>query len=100
MKALATIENKIVKFILIDEAHITIDEIRTVIGDPYNEDIWDCNSSNIEVIEYIIDPPEDWIGNKYCYDESTDEKWILNPEYVSPEGNKVADTPAEELGQE
>ena len=84
MKVLATIENKVVKFIIEDETPIIINEIKTIIGSPYNEDVWDCNQSNIEVIENTIAAPEDWIGNKYCYDETTEEKWVLNPDYVAP----------------
>ena len=82
MKTIVTIENNVSKFLVEEGSYIIIEEDKTIIGHPYNDIVWDCDSSNVKVIENIIDPPEDWIGIKYCYDETTEEKWVLNPNYV------------------
>lgn len=84
MKTIVTKENNASKFLVNDESDIFIEEDKTIIGHPYNDTVWDCDSSNVKVIENIIDAPEDWIGNKYCYDETTEEKWVLNPDYIPP----------------
>jgi len=84
MKTIAMKEGNVTKFIISDETEVFFEEEKISIGALNHETVWDMNISNSFVIENIIDPPEDWIGNKYCYDDSTEEKWILNPDYVAP----------------
>ena len=84
MKTIAMKDGNVTKFIISDETEVFFEEEKINIIGLIHETVWDMNISNSFVIENIIDPPEDWIGNKYCYDDSTDEKWVLNPNYVAP----------------
>jgi hypothetical protein len=84
MKTIAMKEGNVTKFIISDETEVFFEEEKISIGALNHETVWDMNISNCFVIENIIAPPEDWIGNKYCYDETTEEKWVLNPDYVPP----------------
>lgn len=57
----------------------------TVVGNPAEFIIGDCNSSD-SVLHESVTPPKDWVGGKYLFDGTT---WELNPDYVEPEPEPV-----------
>jgi len=72
MKTLIHTETKRSKYIWNDNEIITFgtDRVHTP-----GYDIGDLNASNAQLIENVT-PPEDWVGNKYLYDNGT---WTIDP---------------------
>jgi hypothetical protein len=52
----------------------------TIVGDPIEFLIGDCNSKNSIVYENVT-LPNDWKPSKYLFDGST---WSKNPDYIEP----------------
>ena len=77
-KTIIETSSKVSKYLLEDDAIISITESDITIP---NCIIWDMNSNNAELVENV-EAPEDWVWCKYIYDS---EAFTLNPDYVEPE---------------
>ena len=80
MKTITRNDNNISLFLFADDKVIDLQADRTVIGDPEELIVADCNSSNVTVHENVTEP-DDWYGWKYFYDGTT---WTLNSDWVDP----------------
>jgi hypothetical protein len=65
-------------FLLSDETYLFLENDKTIIGDPIQNIVLDCNNKNT-IVYTNVTPPEDWIGCKYLYDGTT---WTVNPDYI------------------
>jgi len=65
-------------YIFEDSKSVVLGSDVTVVGEPAEFIIADCNSSNA-VMNTSVTAPDDWFGGKYMFDGAT---WSLNPEYV------------------
>jgi len=83
MKLIVKQDTNIVVLAYSDDEFIDDLENQINIGNPISLVIFK-SVDNICLIENALDAPEDFIGEKYLYDDSTEEKWALNPDYVSP----------------
>jgi len=76
MKTIIEKETKISKYLAEDNTDITITDENIVFPDFI---VWDMNSGNAELIEWV-EAPSDWVWCKYIYNE-----WFeLNPDYTEP----------------
>jgi hypothetical protein len=76
MKTIIRIPENISLYLFADDKPVSIGS-ETIVGEPVELIISDCNSSNAEVLQSVT-PPEDWKGLKYLFDGTT---WTLNPDY-------------------
>lgn len=83
MKLIAKQDTNIVVLAYSDDEFIDDLENQINIGNPISLVIFK-SVDNICLIENALDAPEDFIGEKYLYDDSTEEKWVLNPDYIAP----------------
>lgn len=67
-------------YLLSDETLIDVQSDRTLIGDPLELIVQDCNQSNVTVYEGVP-APDAWRGGKYLFDG---QAWAINPEWVEP----------------
>lgn len=68
-------------YLLNDDVAIIVTDENTTIGDPPEYIISDCSALNSTV--YTNAPmPEDWVGWKYLY--TTENGWVLNPDWTPP----------------
>jgi hypothetical protein len=79
MKTIIRIPENISLYLFADDKPVSIGS-ETIVGEPVELIIADCNSNNSEMIGNVT-PPEDWIGAKYCFDGAN---WTLNPDYQPP----------------
>ena len=86
MKIIAKKESKIVLYVFADSQSIDVQENQTVVGDPVEFYIADCNTSDTDLIEGVT-PPADWIAEKYLYANSS---WTLNPDWIDPDATVEA----------
>ena len=63
-----------------DGKFVDIQHDKTVVGNPVEYFVADCNQQTASLYENVT-PPADWIGHKYLFDGTT---WTLNPEFVTP----------------
>ena len=70
-----------------DNKSVALGSDSTIVGDPEEFIISDCNSSN-SVMNTNVTAPEDWAGGKYDFDGTT---WSLNSDYVEPTENNIPD---------
>ena len=85
MKTITRIGTNISLYLFDDATYVDIQSDKTVVGNPVEFVIDDCNDSNATLFEGVGNP-EDWKGWKYLYTE--EEGWVLNPDwnpYVPPE---------------
>lgn len=80
MKTLVRKGTNVSLYLFEDATVVDIQENQTVVGNPLEFIISDCNSSNSYLVENVTSPA-DWNGWKYQY--TTD--WFLNPTYKEPE---------------
>jgi hypothetical protein len=75
MKAL--VKDGVCVFAFEDDKPVSIKEDRTVVGDPVELHIADCNNSNSVLYEGVTLPP-DWNRLKYLFDGV---EWKQNPQW-------------------
>ncbi len=78
MKTLIKLDSGVSVYIFNDATFISQNSTGTIIGNPIEFSILDCNLNNSKIFENIT-PPSDWVGCKYFFDGTT---WKLNPEYT------------------
>lgn len=67
-------------YIFDDATEITQTDTETIVGNPAEFIIGDCNINNT-VLHTGVTPPADWTGHKYLFDGSD---WTINPNYQDP----------------
>lgn len=75
------VEPDVSLYLLEDDVQVTIKDDRTVVGDPVQFTILDCDSSNCILYTNVVQP-SGWYGWKYKYNSSAG--WVLNPNWVDP----------------
>jgi hypothetical protein len=80
MKTLIKLDSGVSVYIFNDATFISQNSTGTIIGNPIEFSILDCNLNNSKISENIT-PPSDWVGGKYLFDGLA---WTLNPDYVEP----------------
>ena len=58
------------------------------VGDPAKFTIGDLNITTATIIENVINPPKDWVGNKYIFDGTT---WTQNPSWTDTNDTGLSD---------
>jgi hypothetical protein len=81
MKIIAKKESKIVLYVFEDSQTIDVQDNQTVVGNPVEFYISDCNTSDTDLIESVT-PPIDWVAEKYLYASGS---WSLNPDWIDPD---------------
>ena len=82
MKTIIHNDSKLSKYIFEDSVSITMEADKIITP---NFIIGDLSASNSTMIE-SVEPPEDWSGNKYTFENDT---WTLNPDWVDPAAEPV-----------
>ena len=82
MKVIVKNDGNVVKFAEDDSTTITSTTDSITVGDPAENIILQLNSTNATVYENVTDVPDDWVGNKYCYDGTT---WTQNANWKNPD---------------
>lgn len=89
MKLICEKETHIVKFVLADESAIDIYDDRIEVYGPHRFNVNDLNESNAYVTQTTVAQPDDWLGNKYVINKSSDENvadtWDANPDWIDPD---------------
>ena len=62
-------------FLLSDETYLSLTDDKTIIGNPIETIVLDCNNTNT-VVYTAVTAPDDWVGCKYLFDGTT---WTINP---------------------
>lgn len=83
MKTITRNGSNVSLYLFSDETLIDVQPDKTIIGDPEQLIILDCNVTNITVHEQVSEP-EAWRAWKYFYDG---QAWTLNPEWIDPDGS-------------
>lgn len=78
MKTLVKLPTNESLYLIANETYIYADDNKTIIGNPLEYSILDCNNKNT-IVYTNVTPPEDWVGCKYFYDGTT---WTVNPDYI------------------
>tara|TARA_R110000764_G_scaffold2894_2_gene12206 strand:+ start:554 stop:817 length:264 start_codon:yes stop_codon:yes gene_type:complete len=78
MKTITRNDNKVSKYLLEDGVQVNITTEDITIGDPENVIIVDLNSSNATLHTDVTNAPDDYVGNKYIYEDTA---WSVNPDY-------------------
>jgi len=81
MKIIVETENNISKYAIADDVTVESTAANITVGNPVQFIIGDLNDANTTVYADVADTPDDWIGNKYCYNG---KKWTANADYVEP----------------
>lgn len=81
MKTIIENSTGLSKYLLDDDAVVTMTDENITVGSPAEFIIADLNSGNATLTENVTDAPEDWAGNKYTYDGTA---WTLNPDWIAP----------------
>jgi hypothetical protein len=81
MKTIVRNDNNVSLYLFADDKVVDIQADKTVIGNPPELIIADCNTSNATLFEGVTDPG-DWTGWKYLY--TVEGGWVLNPDWVDP----------------
>lgn len=82
MKTIILSETKESKYILADDVIVIFND-ENIVTPLFI--ISDMNNSNATMIENVV-PPEDWIGNKYLFDNG---EWRLNPSWIEPQQSET-----------
>lgn len=82
MKTIVRKESNISLYLFSDDVVVNIDKNNTIVGNPPEMIISDCDKTNTILFENVTDP-DDWSGWKYTYTEETG--WVLNPGWQPPE---------------
>lgn len=82
MKIIVETETNLAKYAIADDVTIESTATYITVGDPVQFTIADLNDTTTTVYADVTDTPDDWIGNKYFYN---DNKWTANPNWVEPE---------------
>jgi hypothetical protein len=82
MKTIVRNETNVSLYLFADDKVVDIQADKTVIGNPPELIIADCNTSNATLFEGVTDPG-DWAGWKYLY--TAEGGWVLNPDWTPPE---------------
>lgn len=72
------VKNGICLYVFADNTPVTVAEDRTIVFDPKEQHIADCNKSNSILYENVT-APEDWY--RYTFDGET---WAINPNWFDP----------------
>lgn len=81
MKTITFNENNVSVYLFDDETFVDIQSDKTIIGDPVQFIVNDCNDSNATLFENVTNPDK-WIGGKYFYTDT--DGWVLNPDWDPP----------------
>ena len=81
MKTIVRNKTNVSLYLFADDKVVDVQETQTVIGNPPELIIADCNTSNATLFEGVTDPG-DWAGWKYLY--TADGGWVLNPDWTPP----------------
>jgi len=81
MKIIVENETNLAKYAIADDVTIESTDTNITVGNPIELTIADLNDTTTTVYADVTDTPDDWIGNKYCYNG---KKWTANPDYVEP----------------
>jgi|TARA_Y100000015_G_scaffold1970_1_gene1943 hypothetical protein len=81
MKTIIKTDTNLSLYIFNDDVVVDIQGSQTSVGDPVTMHVWDCNLSNVTLIENVT-PPADWTGHKYFY--TATDGWQSNPDWVDP----------------
>ena len=77
MKIIVKTETNESLYLFANETYIYADDNKTIIGNPLEYSILDCNNKNT-IVYTNVTPPEDWVGCKYLFDGTT---WVINPDW-------------------
>lgn len=72
------VKDNISLYVFEDTEVVNVGADKTIIGDPAQLIVSDCNSTDTVLHENVTTPPEDWVGWKYLY---IDGVWSLNPKW-------------------
>tara|TARA_R100001440_G_scaffold73941_1_gene98877 strand:- start:500 stop:766 length:267 start_codon:yes stop_codon:yes gene_type:complete len=81
MKIIVETATNLAKYAIADDVVVESTASNITVGDPVDFIIGDLNDASTTVYADVSDTPDDWIGNKYCYNGT---KWTANPDYVEP----------------
>lgn len=84
MKTITRNDNNVSIYLFDDATYVDIQADKTIVGDPVQFIIDDCNDSNTTLFENVSNP-ENWQGWKYLYTES--DGWVLNPDWIDPDAS-------------
>lgn len=82
MKTITRKSTNVSLYLFEDDVVVDFQSDKTIVGNPAQFIIDDCNSSNVTLFENVSTPDE-WIGWKYFYTEA--DGWVLNPDWNPPE---------------
>lgn len=82
MKTIVHKEFNVSLYLFDDSKFVSVVDNQTIVGNPTEFIIADCNNSNVTLFENVTDPG-DWKGWKYLYTEANG--WQLNPNWNPPE---------------
>ena len=77
MKIIAFKENDLVIWAFDDNEHVAMQEDRTIVGDPVQFHIGDCNLETAYLVENVT-LPADFVPWKFAYKTG---QWIQNPDW-------------------
>lgn len=80
MKTIVRTETNLSLYCLADDVAINLGDNVTVVGEPAQFIINDCNAHNVQVFEQVT-APDDWEGGKYCFDG---QAWSIAPDWIEP----------------
>ena len=84
MKTIVQNGTNISKFIFDNDKRVIMGETQIEIGPAEKlELIVACHSKNDCTVHTDVTPPDDWTGNKYCFDGTS---WSENSDYEEPTG--------------
>lgn len=82
MKTIIRNDNNVSLYLFDDSTYVDIQANKTIVGNPPEFIIADCDDSNATLFENVSNP-EDWQPWKYLYTEA--DGWVLNPDWIPPE---------------
>lgn len=81
MKTITRKDTNVSLYLYPGSTAISMNENETIIGDPPELIIADCNTNNAVLYAGVSDP-ENWQGWKYLYTDA--DGWVLNPNWNPP----------------
>lgn len=91
MKTLIKKETFVSIYLFENDEFVDIQQDKIIIGNPLKFIVDDCNLQNSELV-LNVSAPNDWIGTKYVYINST---WQPNPNYIEPDPDFPPKPPTE-----
>lgn len=83
MKTIVRNDNNVALYLFEDDVSIVQENDKTLVGNPTQFIIGDCDNQNTRIVENVQHPDpinNDWFGYKYLHDG----EWKLNPDFIDP----------------